>query len=296
MIHPKNLYFREKSSFFPFKTTPSQTISYFKSDNFLKTTTKTLNEKNQGINVDYDTQSLTKENQEELESLLDGSSTGYLSDNLKEHNIQPFLIGKNVESFNDSFERKTEKTFKVVYPKNNVFTNTECYLKLDDDKFLKKRRSRIRQRRYVYQDNIRIKIKRRFFNYALVNKLNYILNKSKLYFQKFPIYFVSDINKDRNKKIINMTLLEIIEKQELYKSNELNNYYHNLKVVNDKEIEENEELKEILNKKYCELYKDYLNSKEFIIDEINRLKKKMDDSYIEKYIYLAKHFIEFFSE
>ena len=93
-----------------------------------------------------------------------------------------------------------------------------------------------------------------------------------------------------------MTLLEIIKSQELYKSNELNNYYHNLKVVNDKEIEENEELKEILNKKYCELYKDYLNSKEFIIDEINRLKKKMDDSYIEKYIYLAKHFIEFFSE
>jgi len=180
VIHPKNLYFREKSSFFPFKTTSSQIISYFKSENFLKNTTKTLNEKNQGINVDYDTQSLTKENQEELESLLDGSSTGSLSDNLKEHNIQPFLIGKNVESFNDSFERKTEKTFKVVYPKNNVFTNTECYLKLDDDKFLKKRRSRLRQRRYVYQDNIRIKIKRRFFNYALVNKLNYILNKSKL--------------------------------------------------------------------------------------------------------------------
>ena len=296
MIHPKNLYFREKSSFFPFKTTPSQAISYFKSENLLKNTTKTLNEKNQDINIDYDTQSFTKENQEELESLLDGSSTGSLSDNLKEHNIQPFLIGKNDESFNDSFERKTEKTFKVVYPKNNVFTNTECSLKLDDDKFLKKRRSRIRQRRYVYQDNIRIKIKRRFFNYALVNKLNYILNGSKLYFQKFPIYFVSDINKERNKKIINMTLLEIIESQELYKSNELNNYYHNLKVVNDKEIEENEELKEILNKKYCELYKDYLNSKEFIIDEINRLKKKMDDSYIEKYIYLAKHFIEFFCE
>ena len=294
---PKNLYFRENSSFLPFKTTTSLIASYLKSENFLKNNAKTLNQKNQDTNIDYDSQSFTEENQEELNSLLDGNSTSPLSDNLKEQNFQPFLIGKNVESFNNSFERKAEKTFKVIYPKNiNVFTNTECYLKLDDDKFLMKKRSHIRKRRYENQDNIRTKIKRRFFNNALLNKLNHILNESKLYFQKFPIYFVSDINKERNKKIINMTLLEIIEKQELYKSNELNNYYHNLKVINDKEIQENEELKEILNKKYCELYKDYLNSKEFIIDEINRLKNKMDDSYIEKYIYLAKHFIEFFSE
>ena len=77
---------------------------------------------------------------------------------------------------------------------------------------------------------------------------------------------------------------------------ELKNYYHNLKVVKNKEIQENEEFKKILNKKYYELFEEYINSDEFIIDEINRLKKnKMHNTYIEKYIYLAENFIEFFS-
>ena len=40
-----------------------------------------------------------------------------------------------------------------------------------------------------------------------------------------------------------------------------------------------------------------LNSKEFNIIEINRLKNNdMDNSYIERYIYQSKHFIEYFSE
>ena len=45
--------------------------------------------------------------------------------------------------------------------------------------------------------------------------------------------------------------------------------------------------------KLYQLYEDYINSYEFI-DEINRLKqKKMDDKYIKKYLYFAKHFFEF---
>ena len=94
-----------------------------------------------------------------------------------------------------------------------------------------------------------------------------------------------------------MTLLEIISKKELYNENDLNKYYHNLNVIENKEIEENEELNVILNKTYCELFEEYINSKEFKIDEINRLKNKnMNDTYIKRYIYVAKHLIEFFSE
>ena len=68
-----------------------------------------------------------------------------------------------------------------------------------------------------------------------------------------------------------------------------------MNVVQNKEIKENEQLKEILNKTYHELFEEYINSKEFNIDEINRLKKNFDNSYIESYIYHAKHFIEFFT-
>ena len=69
-----------------------------------------------------------------------------------------------------------------------------------------------------------------------------------------------------------------------------------MKVIKSKEVEENRELKAILDKKYCELFEEYINSEEFK-NEINRLKKyKMNDNYIERYIYLAKNLNKFFSE
>ena len=146
---------------------------------------------------------------------------------------------------------------------------------------------------------MRKKIKRRFLNFALVGNINEILKNidKALYLEKFPSNFVSDITKRSNKNLLNMTLQEIFEKKELYEENGLKNYYHNLKVIKSEQIQKNIDLKEILNKKYRELFKEYINSKEFKIDEINRLKKnKMQDDYIKRYIYLAKNFIEFFSE
>ena len=94
-----------------------------------------------------------------------------------------------------------------------------------------------------------------------------------------------------------MSLEQIFETKELYDKKGLTNYNHNLKVIRSKEVQENLELKTILNKKCCELFEEYINSKEFRVDEINRLKKKkMNDSYIQRYICLAKHLIEFFSQ
>ena len=52
----------------------------------------------------------------------------------------------------------------------------------------------------------------------------------------------------------------------------------------------------ILNTKICDLFCDYLNSDLFKVDEINRHKKKnKSDVYIERYIYLSQHLMEFFS-
>ena len=94
-----------------------------------------------------------------------------------------------------------------------------------------------------------------------------------------------------------MTFEEIFTRKELYHEKELNYYYQNLKLVKSKEIQENRELKNILNKKYCELFEEYINSKEFMNDEINRLKdNKMEDSYIKRYIYLARNLMKFYKE
>jgi hypothetical protein len=196
-------------------------------------------------------------------------------------------------------EKICKKKFNVIYPEiSPIITNIINKTLKEKNILLKRKRLEKRRRRLDNQDNIRKKIKRGFLNNALYNKLNKKLKEigSKLFLEKFPQKFACDVVKKTNKLLLNMNLEEIFEMKELYNEKELKNYYHNLKVVKNKEIQENEEFKKILNKKYHELFEEYINSDEFIIDEINRLKKnKMHNTYIEKYIYLAENFIEFFS-
>ena len=196
-------------------------------------------------------------------------------------------------------EKRCKKKFNVIYPEiSPIITNIINKTLKEKNILLKRKRLEKRRRRRDNQDNIRKKIKRGFLNNALYNKLNKKLKEigSKLFLEKFPQKFACDVVKKTNKLLLNMKLEKIFEMKELYNEKELKNYYHNLKVVKNKEIQENEEFKKILNKKYYELFEEYINSDEFIIDEINRLKKnKMHNTYIEKYIYLAENFIEFFS-
>ena len=166
---------------------------------------------------------------------------------------------------------------------------------IEEGKILQRKRYKIKRKRKENQDNIRRKIKRTFLNSALIQKINMIIkNKGGiLFFKKFQQHFVDDVSKKTNRELLNMTLEEIFRKKEMYIDKELPNYYYNLTLIESKEIQENEDLKNILNLKYSELYEEYINSKDFSID-VDRLKKKNNDNfYIQKYINLAKHFIEF---
>ena len=221
-----------------------------------------------------------------------------------------FLIRKNKEetdsssSENNTYpcqdEKNEKKIFNVIYREQiSLFKNIEKVLFVNEEKFLKRKRNCEKRRRRDNQDNMRKKIKRGFLNNSLIQKMNELLKSSGsiLYFEKFPQNFVCNISRQTNNKLLNMTLKEIFENKELYDVKDLNNYNHNLKVIQNEKIKECNELKIILNKKYCELFEEYINSKEFQIDEINRLKnKEMDDAYIERYLYLAKHFIDFFNK
>ena len=210
--------------------------------------------------------------------------------------------------FNNKKENKSNivdyamkrKIFNVIQIKKFDMFNNKENASLSNENILRKNKvfPTIKRRR-ENQDNIRKKLKTAFFNKFLYKKINQILKnkQSKLYFVKFPISFVNDIRKNNNKNIINKTLLEIMLNKELYKEKDLNNYHCNLKVLENKETKEIQELKEILNKKFCELFDEYINSKEFNIDEIKRLKNNnMDNIYIERYIYQSKHFIEYFAD
>ena len=214
---------------------------------------------------------------------------------------RPFMNEYPINLNNSSQEScSKDKLFDIILPKSTpIFSKLENDSSTDDGIFLERKRYSFKRRRRENKDNIRKKIKRGFLNNALINKINTIIksNRGKLCFKRFQQHFVSDVAKKSNKVLLNMTLKEIFEKKEIYDTKELKFYYHNLKLIQSEEILENEELKNILNKKYCELYDEYLNSKEFMHDEINRLKNnKMEDSYIKRYIYLARNFINFINE
>ena len=214
-------------------------------------------------------------------------------------------------AFNDCFKvnqqkpmvehKKRDKIFEVVRPiKALLFTKLEDDLfKEEENTFMNRKRYKIKRSRRENQDNIRKKIKRGFLNNALIPKINMIIKKQggKFVFEIFKQHFVSDVTRKNNMELFNMTLEEIFMKKELYNEIELNSYYYNLKLINSKEIQENKELKNILNLKLLNIFEEYINSKEFNIDEIKRLKSKnMKDSYIKRYIHLAKNFIKFITE
>ena len=220
-----------------------------------------------------------------------------------EENLALYFKSDKENNQNSSILGQKRKVFEIHYGNRFDEVKEISYLSLSklsiEKTILNNKVLPTIKRRRENQDNIRKKLKTSFFNTFLYKKINDILNnkQTKLYFEKFPISFVNDIRKITNKDIINKTLSEIILNKELYNEKDLSNYHHNIKVLENKEVKEIEEFKDILNKKYFELFNEYINSKEFNIDEINRLKNNnMDNIYIERYIYQSKYFIEYFAE
>ena len=97
-----------------------------------------------------------------------------------------------------------------------------------------------------------------------------------------------------------MILREIFNRKELYVNENkkgLDNFKHNLKVIQSEEIQNSKIFKNILNKTFWELFEEYLNSDDFKIDEINRIKMdNVKDDYIKRYKDIARGLIKFFSK
>ena len=201
-----------------------------------------------------------------------------------------------------------KRIFNVIYPdKISLFTDSndkETIFNTVKYNFEKRTKSKKKMGRYKHKDNMRKMIKRRFINTYLKKALNERLAEAGFnsVFEYLPQCFVGNVIKKKEKILLNKTLFDIFEKKELYDEKNLVNYHHNLKILEQIKVKGNPELKTILNKKYSEIFEEYVNSKEFNEGEINRLKssknKKQikDEYYIEKYIHLAKHYVEFCSK
>jgi len=201
--------------------------------------------------------------------------------------------------FIKNIQKKDES--KVKQSNSHLFTEYEPEEKTNNvsgHKIGKKKRSEKRQQRFRYQDNIRIKNKRSFLR-LLVKAINKKLKMArfKKFFPKFLQSFAQDVKKERNKQIINLTIFQILEKKGCFK-----NVEENLKLIKEIKAKKISDINDIFNRKYRDLYKEYLYSKEFNIDEIKRLRnakhKKtiIDENYIVNYKDLAKNFIEFIEQ
>ena len=189
-----------------------------------------------------------------------------------------------------SIVKTNEKIFNIEKEKEkiNLFTN----IKHDDKNEISYedqiKRFSVKRDRYKNKDNILKKIITAFFNFYLLNAINLIFQNIgiKNYFEKFSL---NHINKKNKIKIMNMTLKQFIEKNESSKKK----VDHNVYILNILEKYKKPVLKRILNTSLKELYEAYINSDEFKVNEINRIKKKnMNDWYINRYIFLSKNFLK----
>ena len=205
-----------------------------------------------------------------------------------------FLIDFN----NILLKNKNEnQNFDNLSLKNSESSQSNISFKIIEFTGRKRIRSKNKRRRREYHDNIRKKIKRNFFNKILVKKMNKELKKggSRKYFALFPQEIVADVSRKRNKKLLNMTLRQVITNSELYKSKSYNNFIHNINVLESLNDSKNNILENLLNSKYSELFAQYLKSDSFEND-VNKLKQKEEkEIYIERYEYLSKTWLEFFS-
>jgi hypothetical protein len=217
------------------------------------------------------------------------------------------------------------KIFKVFDPPGESEINKQ--IKKEILKILEKKNINLifnieykEKKRKFMSDNIKKKIKARFLK-SLKNKIQIKLDKanSDLKMDFLQQCFISDISKERNSKIINKTLKELMstdffdiyeneknkdEKEKPEKSTEKERinkkkYENNLKTI--EYLEKNKEIKEKINfdvigdMTFKSLFNEYLYSKEFE-EEILKLKSQESSKYVKDYIIYAYNFITDLSE
>ena len=157
-----------------------------------------------------------------------------------------------------------------------------------------------RIRRQLYTD-VLLKIIKKIFFKLLIIRANEILQSAgcEQKFKHLPLSFVYNIQKKTNKKILDLTfkdlfsinLVEFVGNREAKRS-DIINYKHNKAVL--EYLEKNNLQFDFLNKTYSQLFNEYLESKEFLV-EIGNLKGRKGDIYIKNYIDNAQNFINYFS-
>jgi hypothetical protein len=215
----------------------------------------------------------------------------------------------NDEIRNESLKAKIKKDkFAQNKLKFNIYINNE------KQKNRKKNEKKIRKNK---PDNIRKKIKSRFLK-ILKNKINEKLKsaKSELFFENLPQCFISNISKNGNKFILDLTIKELLNKNffedDTSKDNSEKTFIDKKRNPNKEKYEKNQKVLKYLESKsdirkssnfnvisrltFREVFKEYLKSEEFENDILELKNKNNSDKYIKDYINKAYDFLDYFSK
>ena len=151
------------------------------------------------------------------------------------------------------------------------------------------------------KDNIRRRIKALFNNYIIRLLNNLIKQKylnSRHYFLKMNIKVTKDLGIEYNRYLLNTPLKEIIVNVSNKYQNKENNNIKCIKFI--EEQKDNEEIINILNMTYEQLYINYLNTTKNDSQENSfeahkeKMLKVYGKEYLDKFIENAKNFLEYF--
>ena len=194
-------------------------------------------------------------------------------------------------STNKEFKFKTKRRGR----KNKIPLNTETQNNISTDM------TNNIHNKYSH-DNIKRRIKALFNNY-IIKLLNNLIKRKftnlPIKFLKMDIRVTKDIGIEYNRNLLNQPLKDIIVNiSNKYKNKENNKNY--IKFI--EEQKDNEEIINILNTTYEQLYINYLNStkKDSLENSFESHKEKMlrlyGKEYYDKFIENTKNFIEYFKK
>ena len=153
--------------------------------------------------------------------------------------------------------------------------------------------------RKLKPDSLRKKIKARFHK-----KLRQIINTqlkeagSKYFFDNLPQCFITNINIGFNKPLLNITMRELFQKTFGFKAKDREKIEYNIKVLkyieDNPDIKNNSKIDEFLDNTYKVIITKYLGGN-YLLEDIERLKKEGEkDDYINRYSFIALHWVEFY--
>lgn len=223
----------------------------------------------------------------------------YIKDEIRKESLNP---------------KKKKDKFSQNQLKFNIYINNK-----------KKKKSKDSKKRKDKPDNIRKKIKSRFLK-ILKTRINEKLKsaKSEELFDNLPQCFISNISKDGNKFILDMTIKELLTKN-FFEDGNLNDNGNSNSNDNSKKVfiqkkrnpnkdkhEKNQKVLEYLDRNsniskssnfnviskltFREIFKEYLKSEEFEKDILKLKNKDNSERYIKDYINKAYDFLDYFSK